>query len=107
MLDRSNDLFHFFPKHFEEDFFFVSEEIVDIGGPTAIGNADIAHTCGLVAFFPEKPSRYFQHLRFLKTGFNFSSCHHHKPNNCPEMGALQKGDEAGKESRRVTLMNGH
>jgi hypothetical protein len=75
VLNRINYLFHFLPKHFKEDFFFVREEIIDIGWSTAIGNANIAHTCGVVALFPEKPSRCFQHLGLLKTGSYFSSCH--------------------------------
>jgi hypothetical protein len=75
VLNRINDLFHFFPKYFEKDFFFVSEEIIDIGGSAAIGNAYVAHTRGLVALFPEQPSRYFKHLGFLKTGFAFASRH--------------------------------
>src|SRR4030042_408907 len=69
VLNRMNDLLHFFTKDLEEDFFFVRKEIIDIGWSATIGNGYIAHTCGVVALFPEKPSRCFQHLGFLKTGF--------------------------------------
>src|SRR3974390_915736 len=75
VLNWIDDLFHFLPQYFEEDFLFVREEIIDIGRPAAVGNAYIAHTCGLIAFLPEKPSCDFQHLRFLKTGFTFASNH--------------------------------
>jgi hypothetical protein len=70
MPDRINDPLHFLPKHFEEDFFFVREEIIDIGRSTTVGNGYFAHACGIVAFFPKKPTRGFQHLRLLKTGFD-------------------------------------
>src|SRR4030042_5322795 len=69
VLNRINYLLHFLTKDLEEDFFFVRKEIIDIGRSATIGNGYIAHTCGVVALFPEKPSGCFQHLRFLKTGF--------------------------------------
>jgi hypothetical protein len=48
----------------------------------------------LIAFFPEQLSRRLQHLRFLKTGFTFASCH---PNQTIPV----------KDCGRIILMNGH
>ena len=46
----------------------VRKKIIEISWSTAIGNGYFAHTGGIVALFPEKPSRRFQHLRLLKSG---------------------------------------
>jgi len=75
VLNGMNDLLHFFTKDLEEDFFFIREEIIDVGCSTAVGYGYFAHARGVVAFFPEKPSRRFQHLRFLETGFHSVSIH--------------------------------
>src|SRR5512139_3722674 len=75
VLNRINDLLHFLTKDLEEDFFFVRKEIIDIGWSATVGNSYITHTGGVVAFFPEKPSCCFQHLRLLKTGSYFASGH--------------------------------
>src|SRR4030042_2674567 len=78
VLNRINDLLHFLAKHLEEDFFFVRKEIIDIGWSAAIGDGYFAHTGGVVTFFPEKSSRCFQHLRFLKSGFYSGAIHANK-----------------------------
>src|SRR4030042_4805045 len=78
VLNRINDLLHLLTKDLKEDFFFIRKEIIDIGWSTTILHRYFAHTCGVVAFFPEKPPRCFQHLRLLKTGFNSISIHLNK-----------------------------
>jgi hypothetical protein len=75
MPNRINDSLHFLPEDFEENLFFIGKEVIDIGRSTTIGNGYFAHARGIVAFFPEKPPRGFQHLRLLKTGFHSVSIH--------------------------------